>query len=68
MLCYTWWTEVEHPFQAMGSVGVSVLDLDGEQRILTSRGGQDARRILAALGIDDINPPQPQKVTEMSHR
>jgi len=55
-------------FEAMGSVGVSVLDLNGEQRLLTSCGGPDARRILTALGIREIDPPQPQKVTEMSHR
>jgi hypothetical protein len=55
-------------FEAMASIGVSVLDIGGEQRLLTSGGGPDARRILAALGVRDINPPQPQKVNEMSHR
>jgi transposase len=55
-------------FEAMASIGVSVLDIAGEQRLLTAGGGPDARRILAALGIRDTDPPQPKKATEMSHR
>ena len=55
-------------FEAMKSIGASVLDLEGENRVLTSGGGRDARRIVKALGIPDIDPPQPEKVTEMSHR
>jgi len=55
-------------FEAMRSIGVSVLDLEGEKCVLTSGGGHDARRIIKALGIGDIDPPQPKKVTEMSHR
>ena len=55
-------------FEAMRSIGVSVLDLEGEQRVLTSSGGRDARRIVKALSITDIDAPQPKKVTEMSHR
>ena len=55
-------------FEAMKSIGASVLDLEGENRVLTSGGGHDARQVVKALGISDIDPPQPQKVTEMSHR
>ena len=55
-------------FAAMCSIGVSVLYVAGEQRLLASAAGTDARRIAAALGIRDINPPLPQKVTEASHR
>jgi transposase len=47
-------------FEAMRSMGVSVLDFDGERRLLVSSGGRDARRVVKALGIDPLTPPQPQ--------
>ena len=47
-------------FEAMRSLGVSVLDFDGERRLLVSNGGRDARRVVKALGIGPLTPPQPQ--------
>jgi len=46
-------------FKAMQSMGVSVLDFDGETRLLVGGGSRDARRVVNALGITDINPPKP---------
>ncbi len=45
-------------FAAMHSVGVSVLDFDGQRRVLVTGGGRDARRIVNALGIAPLEPPQ----------
>jgi transposase len=45
-------------FQAMRSMGVSVLDFDGQRQLLVSAGGRDARRIVKALRIADLNPPR----------
>jgi len=42
---------------AMRSVGISQLDLDGQMMRLVSGGGRDARRIMRAMGITEINPP-----------
>ena len=47
-------------FEAMRSIGVSVLDFDGHRRLLTTAGGRDARRIIRALGIEAMAPPQPE--------
>lgn len=33
------------------------LDLGGQMARLVSGGGRDARRVLKALGISDLNPP-----------
>jgi len=44
-------------FAAMGSIGVSVLDMAGKKRLLTSSGGRDARRLVKALGIGNTAPP-----------
>jgi transposase len=44
---------------AVRSVGISELELDGQTMRLVSGGGRDARRILCALGIKQINPPGP---------
>ena len=44
---------------AMASLGVSVLDFDGQTRFLVGAGSRDARRVVHALGIKDINPPRP---------
>jgi transposase len=44
-------------FSAMKSVGVAELNFYGQTKRLVSAGGRDARRILAALGIKEINPP-----------
>jgi len=46
---------------AMRSVGLTELDLDGRTIRLVSGGGRDARRLLPALGIADLNPPRPSK-------
>ena len=46
-------------FKAMQSMGVSVLDFDGVTRLLVGAGSRDARRVVKALGIQDINPPRP---------
>jgi hypothetical protein len=42
---------------AVQSIGLAELDVAGQTRRLVSGGGRDARRILAALGIKEINPP-----------
>jgi len=39
------------------SVSVTELDVGGETKRFVSGGGRDARRVLAALGIKEINPP-----------
>jgi transposase len=44
---------------AVQSIGLTELDVAGETRRLVSGGGRDARRVLAALGIKEINPPAP---------
>jgi transposase len=50
-------------FAAMHSVGLSVLDFDGQTRHLVARGGRDARRVMQALGITDMAPPGAQEDT-----
>jgi hypothetical protein len=42
---------------AVQSIGLAELDVAGDTKRLVSGGGRDARRILAALGIKEINPP-----------
>ena len=42
---------------AARSIGLAELDVAGQTKRLVSGGGRDARRILAALGIKEINPP-----------
>jgi transposase len=42
---------------AVQSIGLAELDVAGQTRRLVSGGGRDARRILAVLGIKEINPP-----------
>jgi transposase len=44
-------------FAAMHSVGLSLLDFNGQKKHLVSAGGRDARRVLKALNITAINPP-----------
>jgi len=39
-------------------MGVSVLDFDGVTRFLVGSGSRDARRLVKALRITDINPPK----------
>ena len=46
---------------AMRSIGLAELDLNGETTRLVSGGGRDARRVLKALGITDLNPPRAKK-------
>jgi len=46
-------------FEAMQSMGVTVLDFDGEQKLLVSSGGRDARRLVKALNIKCVYPPKP---------
>jgi len=48
-------------FAAMESMGIAELSFNGQTSRLVSGGGRDARRVLAALGIKDINPPSPEK-------
>jgi len=47
-------------FDAMRSLGVNVLDFDGRRRVLTTAGGRDAQRVVRALGIETVAPPQTQ--------
>jgi len=44
-------------FAAMKSIGLTELNFDGQSKRLVSAGGRDARRIVAVLGIKEINPP-----------
>jgi transposase len=46
---------------AMASIGIAELSFNSQSSRLVSSGGRDARRILAALGIKDINPPSPHQ-------
>jgi len=46
---------------AMRSIGLSELDIDGKVVRLVSGGGRDAKQILSALKIKEINPPAPRK-------
>jgi transposase len=48
-------------YAALRSVGLSELNLDGQVTRLVSGGGRDARRVIAALGIGQINPPKLEK-------
>jgi transposase len=50
--------------EAMKSVGVSELDLNGVKHRVVSGPGPDARRVLNALGIREIHPPNPRKQIE----
>ena len=44
---------------AMRSIGVVELNVGGKTIRLVPRGGRDARRVLAALGITDADPLGP---------
>ena len=46
---------------AMQSIGLSELNIDGKVMRLVSGGGRDAKGILSALKIKEINPPDPRK-------
>ena len=50
-------------FAAMRSVGLAELDFAGQTKRLVSVSGRDARRILAALGVKQIDPPGVEKGT-----
>lgn len=43
-------------FAALHSMGISVLDFNGQTKHLTSGGGRDARRVLKALDITQLSP------------
>lgn len=42
---------------AVKSLGVAELDLNGQKLVLPSRPTRDAKRVLSALNINDIQPP-----------
>jgi transposase len=46
---------------AMRSIGLAELDLNGQTTRLVSGGSRDARRVLTALSIADLNPPRSRK-------
>jgi transposase len=48
---------------AMRSIGLAELEVGGETIRLVPRGGRDARRVVSALGISDLNPPGLQKTS-----
>lgn len=48
-------------FAAIRSIGIAELDFAGQSKRLVCAGGRDARRIVAALGIKDMEPPGVQK-------
>ena len=43
---------------AMRSIGLAELDLNGRRTRLVSGGSRDARCVVSALGIADLNPPR----------
>ena len=43
---------------AMRSIGLAELDLNGKRTRLVSGGSRDARRVISALGLADLNPPR----------
>jgi transposase len=43
--------------EAVKSLGIAVLDLNGKQNVMAAGPKRDARRVLSALGIQDIQPP-----------
>jgi len=43
---------------ALRSIGVDELDLDGEPHTVVSSGSRDARRVVKALGLREIAPPE----------
>ena len=49
---------VNEAFAAMRSVGLSERSVDGQVLRLVSGGGRDARRVMAALGTSQIDPPK----------
>jgi hypothetical protein len=49
---------VNEAFAAMRSVGLSELSVDGQILRLVSGGSPDARRVMTALGITQIDPPK----------
>lgn len=49
---------VNEAFAAMRSVGLSELRVDGHALRLVSGGSRDARRVMTALGITQIDPPK----------
>jgi len=46
---------------AMRSIGLAELDLNGKRTRLVSGGSRDARRVVSALGLVDLNPPRSRK-------
>ena len=44
--------------EAMRSIGLAELDLNGQTTRLVSGGSRDARRVARALGLVDLNPPR----------
>jgi len=48
-------------FAATASIGIAELSFNGQTSRLVSGGGRDARRVLAALNIKDVDPPSPEK-------
>ena len=44
-------------FAAVKSTGLTELSFNGQSKQLVSNGGRDARRVLSALAIKQINPP-----------
>jgi transposase len=55
-------------FAAMRSMMVSVLDVGGQRKVLVHGAGRDARRVVKALGIPDVRPPQPSLEQSAGHR
>jgi hypothetical protein len=50
---------VNEAFAALRSVGLTELQVAGQTLRLVSGGGRDARRVLTALGITQLDPPKP---------
>lgn len=53
---------------ALKSLGVSILEINGKIQLLTSGAKRDARRVLNALGIQAISPPNPPTDSSMQKK
>ncbi|MBI4602223.1 MAG: IS1634 family transposase [Planctomycetes bacterium] len=43
--------------EAVKSLGIAILDLNGNQHVMAAGPKRDARRVFAALGIENLEPP-----------
>lgn len=61
------WISPRDALAAVKSLGVAVLNMNGERRVLTAGAKADCRRVLNALGIETIEPPTPPSGRRKKH-